>query len=322
MLHGMNVSAFDLNHLRALHHLLEEAHVARAAHKLGITPAAASNALRRLRADFDDPLLVRAGRSLRRTARAEELRAPAREVMAAAERLLGVRTPFDPRTYDGELVLATSDRIAELLLPALDALLLERAPRATLVLQALPGDVASFLRDRGGIAVAPDAARAPGVLSERLFVDDFVCVLREGHPLLAGPWTARRFAAAEHLLVAPRGQSHRGLVDDLLEEKGLARRVTRVITSFGLAAPLLACSDRVAILPRSFAAARARELPLVLRRPPIALPPIEMSAAWHVAHDADARHTWLRGLLREAARRAARRDKLSGAAGQCGRRSR
>jgi hypothetical protein len=81
MLHPMNVSAFDLNHVRALYFLLEEAHVARAARRLGITPAAASNALRRLRSDFDDELLVRTGRTLVRTPLAEQLRGPAREVL-------------------------------------------------------------------------------------------------------------------------------------------------------------------------------------------------------------------------------------------------
>ena len=74
----MKVSQFDLNHGRALHQLLEEAHVARAAKGLGITPAAASNALRRLREEFEDPLLVRQGRTLVRTPLAEALRRPTR----------------------------------------------------------------------------------------------------------------------------------------------------------------------------------------------------------------------------------------------------
>src|SRR5690349_2613716 len=88
ILHGMNVSSFDLNHARALHYLLEEAHVARAARRLGITPAAASNALRRLRVEFDDELLVRQGRLLMRTPLAETLRPPARELLLAAGQLL------------------------------------------------------------------------------------------------------------------------------------------------------------------------------------------------------------------------------------------
>jgi DNA-binding transcriptional LysR family regulator len=302
ILHAMNVSAFDLNHARALHFLLEEAHVARAARRLGITPAAASNALRRLRSDFDDALLVRTGRTLVRTPLGEQLRGPAREVLAAAERLFDVSAPFEPGSYDGELVLTTSDRVAEALLPALDGLLTTRAPRASLAVRTVTVDVATFLRDRGGLSIAPDTARERGLSTEKLFLEDFVCVLRQGHPLLKGPWTTRRFAAAEHILVAPQAQSRRGAVDDLLEAQGLARRITRVVSSFALATPLLASSDRITVLPRSFALARTRDAGVVVRALPFELPSIVMEMAWHPGHEKDPKHLWLRGLLRDAVR--------------------
>ena len=77
----MNVSTFDFNHVKALHFLLEESHVGRAAARLGITAAATSNALRRLRDELGDPLLVKKGRGLVRTRLGEELRGPAREVV-------------------------------------------------------------------------------------------------------------------------------------------------------------------------------------------------------------------------------------------------
>jgi DNA-binding transcriptional LysR family regulator len=302
MLHAMNVSAFDLNHARALHFLLEEAHVARAARRLGITPAAASNALRRLRGDFDDPLLVRSGRTLVRTPLGEQLRGPAREVLAAAGRLFEVGTPFEPGRYDGELVLCTSDRVAEALLPALDGLMTERAPRASLTVRTVMVDVATSLREQGGIAVAPVTTRERGLSAETLYLEDFVCVLRKGHPLLRGPWTVQRFAAAEHILVAPQAQSRRGVVDDLLEAQGLTRRITRVVTSFALAMPLLVSSDRITVLPRSFALARTRDLGVVLRAPPFELSSIVMEMAWHPGHERDPKHVWFRGLLRDAVR--------------------
>ncbi len=304
MLHAMNVSAFDLNHARALHFLLEEAHVARAARRLGITPAAASNALRRLRRDFDDELLVRMGRALVRTPLAEQLRGPAREVLAAAERLFVVGTPFEPHSYDGEFVLTTSDRVAEALLPALDGLLTERAPRASLAVRTVTTDLAAFLRDGGGLAITPDTARERGLSTEKLFVEDFVCVLRKGHPLLRGAWTVQRFAAAEHILVAPRAQSRRGAVDEVLEARGLSRRITRVVTSFALAAPLLVSSDRITVLPRSFALARTRDLGLVVRAPPFELDSIQMELVWHPGAEQDPRHLWFRELLRDAVRAA------------------
>jgi DNA-binding transcriptional LysR family regulator len=245
----------------------------------------ASNALRRLRNDFDDALLVRSGRTLTRTPLAEQLRGPTRDVLAAAGRLFEVGAPFEPGGHDGEFIVTTSDRVAEIVLPALDRLLVERAPRASLSIRTTTVEAAPFLRDHGGVAITPGTGRERGLSSEKLFRYDFVCVLREGHPLLTGPWTARRLAAAEHLLVAPQAQSRRGPVDEVLESWGLSRRITRVVTSFALAAPLLISSERIAILPRSFTLTRARELGLRVRAPPFELPSIEMEMSWHPMYE-------------------------------------
>ncbi len=309
MIHVVNVLAFDLNHVRALHHLLEETHVKKAAQRLGITPAAASNALRRLRVDFDDPLLVRKGRALVRTAGAERLRAPAYEMMRAAAKLFETHTPFDPLTYEGDFVFVASDRVAELLLPPIDALLRERAPHAGLVVRTIPTDLGEVLRDQGGLAVTPSTSPAAGFVSEPLFADDLVCVLRKGHPLLTGAWSLRRFAAAEHVLVAPRGEGRRGMVDDLLEARGLSRRVTRLVTTFSQAIPLLVSSNCVATLPRTFAEARTTEFPLIVRKPPLVLPPIPMRALWHEAHAADPKHIFWRKILKEAVKTAAPQER-------------
>jgi len=302
MLHAVNLSAINLNDVRALHFLLDEAHVARAARKLAITPAAASNALRRLRTQLDDPLLVRSGRTLVRTPRAERLREPARRVLRAAEELFEAGTPFDPVRYEGELVITTSDRVAEVVLPALDKLVSERAPQASLTMRAVTVGVGAFLRDQGGVAIVPLDAREPGLRDEPLFVDDFVCVLRKRHPLAQRRWTVQRFARAEHVLVAPRALSGRSTTDDLLAEHGLARRVSRVVTSFALVMPLLVASDRIAVLPRSFVLARAEARDLTVRPVPVALPAVPMRLVWHPAHEQDPRHVWLRALVREAVR--------------------
>ncbi|TGW04890.1 LysR family transcriptional regulator, partial [Mesorhizobium sp. M2D.F.Ca.ET.145.01.1.1] len=64
----------DLNLLFALDVLLAEGSVARAAHRLRLSPSAMSRTLARLREATGDPLLVRAGRGLVATPRAEELR--------------------------------------------------------------------------------------------------------------------------------------------------------------------------------------------------------------------------------------------------------
>jgi excisionase family DNA binding protein len=43
------------------------------------------------------------------------------------------------------------------------------------------------------------------------------------------------------------GTSRRAVVDALLQKRGLSRRVTRVVTSFSLALPLVSNSDRVGV---------------------------------------------------------------------------
>jgi len=305
----MNVSAFDLNHARALHHLLEEAHVARAAKRLGITPAAASNALRRLRAEFDDELLVRQGRLLMRTPLAEALRLPAREVLLAAQHLVTATARFDASTYEGTFDVTMSDRVATVLLTALHALITARAPRATLQLRLVPPDLVAALRNSVNVAVTPLARPDPALMSEDLFSDAFVCLLRRGHPLLTGPWSVRRFAGADHLVVSAQGASDVDVVDEALEACGLSRRTTRLVPTFALAPPLLVNSDLIATLPASFARSYASSFGLVQRRPPVRLPPIATKLVWHLRHTSDASHAWLRQLVRDAATRSGLRPR-------------
>ena len=147
-------------------------------------------------------------------------------------------------------------------------------------------DVAAFLREHGGVAIVPREACERGLASAPLYDEDFVCLLRK------------------HVLVAPRAESRRGRVDELLAAHGLSRRVSRVVGSFALALPLLVASDRIATLPRSFAAAHAAEGPLALRALPVELPPIEMVMTWSPGEERDPRYTWFRALVGEAARAA------------------
>ncbi|MDA8940388.1 LysR family transcriptional regulator, partial [Pseudoalteromonas marina] len=59
----MNIRNVDLNLLVYLNVLIDEKSVSKAANKLALTQPAMSNALKRLRDLFEDPLLVRAAGS-------------------------------------------------------------------------------------------------------------------------------------------------------------------------------------------------------------------------------------------------------------------
>jgi DNA-binding transcriptional ArsR family regulator len=98
------MSAFDHSDLdgRLLQLLLavvEERSVTRAAERLGVTQSAVSHLLDKLRAIVGDPLIVKAGRGIVPTARAEALAVRARVLL---EDLRGFATPegFDPDAAD------------------------------------------------------------------------------------------------------------------------------------------------------------------------------------------------------------------------------
>ena len=60
----VHIAGVDMNLLLALHALLEERHVTRAAARVGISQSAMSHALNRLRTLLDDPLFVRTPRGM------------------------------------------------------------------------------------------------------------------------------------------------------------------------------------------------------------------------------------------------------------------
>jgi DNA-binding transcriptional LysR family regulator len=304
LLHVMNISAFDLNRAKALHYLLEEAHVGRAAALLGITAAAASNALRRLRDELGDPLLVKRGRGLVRTRLGEELRGPARGVVAAAQLLLRTARPFDPSLFDGELPLALAEHVAAMLLPGLDRLARERAPRATLTIAAVPLDIADWLKKSGGVLVGPSGPFAATTEGDALVTEDFyseryVCVMRRGHPLADRRLSAELYVDQDHVLVVPRGLTARSDVDSVLGLKGLVRRVARTVPSFHLGIPVILQSDLITTMPERSARQLHRDS-VVIKELPLELPPLLMKMIVHPAHEKDGRNIFVRMLLRHA----------------------
>ena len=73
---SMNYRNADLNLLKVFEALMIEGNVTRTAHKLSLTQPTVSNALRRLRDTYDDPLFVRSGAGVHPTRRALELWSP------------------------------------------------------------------------------------------------------------------------------------------------------------------------------------------------------------------------------------------------------
>src|SRR6202000_282546 len=111
----MQLNRFDLNLLIALDALLHEKNVTRAAERVFLSQPAMSASLQKLRDFFQDQLLVRVGRDMELTPRAQSLVQPVREALLKVQATLGTHPTFDAatvrRTYT---VIATDEAIPEL----------------------------------------------------------------------------------------------------------------------------------------------------------------------------------------------------------------
>jgi DNA-binding transcriptional LysR family regulator len=301
-----HISETDLNLLVALDVLLEERSVTRAADRLGLTQSAVSRILGRLRATLGDPLFVRTSSGLSPTSRALALAAPLREMISGLERLVLEQPGFDPLATRRRFRISAVDYAQVTTLAPLFATLAREAPLLDLELRQpsleSERDLESGALD---LLVMPQHPSGPGIVWTPLFRDDYTCIVWKEHP--ARRLTPSRFAAMEHVLVAPRERAG-GVVDAVFAERGWSRRVAVQVPTFLILPWVLVGTQRVATVPKRMAAELMRAHPLRVLPPPVRIPGFTISQGWHEIHRSDPGHRWLRARIARAcgARGAAR----------------
>jgi len=298
-----NVSRVDLNLLRVLHQLLTDQSVSQAANVLGVTQAATSNALRRLRQHFGDELLVRSGRRMVPTKRAEQLRPLVMEATAISERVFAVPVPFVAAKATAQVRVSTSDHVDSVVLEPLTRSFAKTAPGIELVVESFSRAAPERLRNGEiDLVIAPRTNLSGEFRVARLLEEPYAVVMRCGHPHAARKLTLEEYTCMDHVLVAPGGGT-RASVDTALATLGLRRSVKRFSAAFSYALLLVADSDFVATIPWSFARRYAACLRLKLMPLPIAVPPVRIDIGWAKRTDRDPLNIWLRQQLIATARR-------------------
>jgi len=288
----------DLNLLVTLDALLDEGSVAGAARRLRLSASAMSRALSRLRETVGDPLLVRSGRGLVPTPRANELRERVGPLLQEVLGVLGPAAALDPSRLDRAFTLRTTEGFVEGFGPALIARVQREAPGVQLRFLPKADKDARLLREglvdlETGVV---DGETSPELRTQALFRDRYIGAVREGHPLARGRVTAARYAAGRHVAFSRLGNA-RGRIDDALEAIGLARSIATVVGGFATALSLARASDLIASVPeRHTASLRGGMVSFAL---PFAAPTITVSMLWHPRLDADPAHRWLRACLRD-----------------------
>ena len=272
-----------------------------------------SNGLRRLRELFDDPLLVRTSEGMTPTERALELEPVVREVLATIDRAVQPRTEFDAKNGHRVFRIMASDYAESTLLPSVLGKLRSLAPGLTLDIMT-PSDVSFLDVERGKVDMVINRfdSMPQSFHQIHLWDDTFTCVLSPENPVLED-FTLDNYLKANHVWVSKTGMGvgvgvnpddvqRLGWVDVALNKLGKKRQI-RVFTRHYQAAMTLAeQNDLIVTLPTRAAQLKRNNPRVVLREPPLDIPPLELKMAWSPLLQHNPGNKWLRKLIADTAR--------------------
>ncbi|WP_417564766.1 LysR family transcriptional regulator [Microbacterium sp.] len=295
--------AIDYNLLRPLRMLLEERSVTRAAVRMHVSQPSMSVALSRLRAHYEDPLLVRHGNRHELTPLGERLLAALPKAIDEMEQVLRLQSRFDPVTSTRRFTIAGIDYTIARLAPVLNRIVEREAPNVRFEFPEA---------DRVLVNGFPDSLRTiDGVIMPHGYIT--------AHPhvdLVAEPWVFLLDAASDlsehptpdelltrplvHNLAARDGMTP---AQQQLQFRGIDMTIAAVTPHFFVMPSLLIGTGRVALVPEGFARIAARMEPrLRVVASPLELDPVRDAFWWHADREHDAEHIWLRGVIERAHR--------------------
>src|SRR5207244_1781399 len=122
-----------------------------------------------------------------------------------------------------------------------------RVPERNLQEAMISGDV--------DLAVGLFPSLQAGFFQQRLYKDDFVCVVRVNHPRIKAALTRKQFLEASHAIVESPGTGHQAAVEKIIADQHLHLKTSLRVPHF-LGLPLIvAQTDHLITIPRRMALA-------------------------------------------------------------------
>lgn len=269
-----------------------------AAENLGLPQPAVNIVLGRLRRQHGDALFVRTSRGLRPTAQATALIGEVRRTLELLPPAASRPPPaFDPSRCARTLRIGMGDLGRLALLPALTSRLFAAAPSLRVEIDPLSADTPQRL-------AAGEVDLALGVLPEtdgrflrqKLFDDDYACVVRRDHPRVHAQLTPELFERERHVVVTAGGSGN-DRVERELQRLGVRRDVALRLPGFIGLGMLLAATDLLLTAPQRVARALERGADVKRLALPFGLPRLPVGQHWHERGQDDQANRWLRSVV-------------------------
>ncbi len=290
----------DLNLLLVFEALMAERNVTTAASALGLTQPTLSHALNRLRKMCDDPLFVRTARGMQPTAHAQAMAEPVSQALTIIRGTLERRDSFDPARESRVFRLLMTDIGTVTFLPPLIGYLQQNAPAVGIETAQAPIDGYKAALQDGAVdlAIGQMPSIVAGFYQQRIFEDEFVCVVGSHHPRVRRAPTVEAYLAEQHIRISLPGRPH-SAIDEALGDLNLVRKVMVTVPQYLAILPILAASELVATVPYRVFLAMRRSDELRMYPLPFDAPRVVVRQFWHERNHADAGLAWLRGVVSE-----------------------
>ncbi|MBC8748380.1 DNA-binding transcriptional LysR family regulator [Paraburkholderia sp. WC7.3g] len=294
----LNLGVADLNLLRVFLAIWDLRSLTAAGDRLGLTQPAVSHALRRLRTLFEDPLFARTPSGMVPTDAAYRLYPPLAQAFAIINEAVQQLAKFEPSSARRVFRVSMSDMSEFYFLPPLAALLDREARGIRIEVTNVPVESVSAAMRAGEIDLA--LGYVPGLdagcVSQTLFVDEHVCVVRAGHPLRKTKPSREDLTALRYVYASTNATGHR-MVEQWLDELNLKRDVVLRLPHFVVAPEIVTNTDLAVIFPKSIAKRFNRGKAFRILPLPFSLPPIEIQVHSHTQFAADPGIAWLRETI-------------------------
>ena len=304
----MDLLKLDLNLLKVFDALMKERHVSRAAERLCLSQPAMSHALKRLREQLGDEIVLRGKHGMEPTNYAESIIAPVSQILHMVENQLLNPEPFQPEVTTRKFTLGVDTHLVPSIVPPIAMQLHKLAPNACLKVNLLPPGflLKPSLEGDTELAIGTTFNNPNKLLHQHLFTEKIVGLVRKGHPKYRKRATLKQLAKDyEFVDYAVKGEDTT-LMDDLMAEHQLTRSVPIVVSDLQGIFEYILWTDLMFIGGIKQATATVKRLGLELPYGVIALPKeftqryhSRVDMYWRPQQDKDPGLAWFRSIVAE-----------------------
>ncbi len=318
----ISLRSFNLNTLPILREILRHGSVGKAAIALNVSQPALSGALKQLRHQFGDELIVRSKGSMKLTPKAESMLAPLEQALAAVQQIIapGPEGFLAPLTL---LTIATNDHVMNILGPPLVHLLQQEKLNILPHFLVAGGHTAAQLIDRTiDFIILPrlimvssyaNARDFDALNSELLFSEDLVGIGRREDTELANGLSLEEYLARPHVTFSLDSERNISVEQAFLAGNSLKQNDIVRFSSYSALLAAVASTGCIGLVPRSLARFAEALFNLQTFVPPLAFPPMEWILIWHRRADADEKMVQCRTILKACALQVMGNVSLAGA---------